>query len=109
MSIGTIVTRGYGSFTTIGDLVTAGFASGDDSVISDQDAEKIALKVWERVIDGSLQAQQIMRILGSGVGGVVSGMDSNAPVFKALNGTKDRITAATDKNGNRITITLDVS
>jgi hypothetical protein len=109
MSVNTLVTRGFGTFGSIGDIVTAGYASGDDSIISDQDAEKIAVKVWEHVLDGSNQAQQLMRLFAAVLGGKVSGMEGGEPAFRNLADTKTVIKMNTDKNGNRqISVTLDL-
>lgn len=105
MSIATLVTRGFGTFGNIGDVVTAGYASGDNNVISDQDAEKIALKVWEQILDGDNQAQQLMRLFAAVLGGKVSGMDSGEPAFRNLLDTKDVYKMKTDKKGNRTEVT----
>jgi hypothetical protein len=109
MSIGTLVTRGYGSFGSIGKVVTAGYSQSNTISITDADANKIAQFVWERILENGYQAQEMMRLFASGVGGLVSGMEANNPVFKGLDTSKNRITAETDKTGNRITITYDLS
>jgi hypothetical protein len=63
MSIGAITTRGLGSFTTIKDYITRGYSIGDSSIISDADAAKIASYVWEYIIFGGFQAQDIMKLI----------------------------------------------
>ena len=111
MSIATITSRGFGSFGTIADVVRAGFNGGDSSIISDQDAAKIAQYVWKEVIDYSFTAKQCMRIQDSAMAGLVSGLvngDSN-PIFKSLDGLKDRMTVESDGNGNRTSITFDLT
>ena len=108
--INTLVNRGYGTFGSIGDIVKAGYSSGDNNVISDQDAQKIALKVWEQVLDGSNQAQQLMRVFAAVLGGKVSGFEDNRPAFRNLADTKDVVTMVTDDKGNRVrAIVLDTS
>ena len=107
--VNNLVTRGYGSFSNIGDVVTAGYSSGDNDIISDADASKIASYVWEHILEDGNEAQELMRLMVSAMAGLVSGMNNNNPIFKSLDGTKDRITATTDKNGNRTSITLDLT
>ena len=107
--IGPVVSRGYGSFGTIGKVVTAGFAQSNAISITDADAEKIANYVWQKVLDNGLQAQQLMRLFASAMGGEASGLDSLAPIYRSLADDKDRITATTDKYGNRTSITLDLT
>jgi len=109
MSIGTITTRGLGSFTTIKDYITRGYSIGDTNIISDADASKIAQYVWKEILENSLQAKELMRIIASSAAGKVSGMEGNRPIFLGVDGTQQRITAETDKNGNRTGITLDGS
>lgn len=107
--INNLVTRGYGSFSNIGDVVTAGYSSGDSSIISDADASKIASYVWREILDNGLEAQQLMRLFASALGGEASGLQELAPIYKSLSGSKNRITATTDEFGNRTSITLDLT
>lgn len=106
MSIATIVTRGFGTFGDIGDVVTAGFASGDNLIISDQDAQKIADAVWAKVLDGDNQAQQLMRLFAAVIAGKVAGMDSGQPAFRNLLDTKVVYQMKTDKRGNRTNVEI---
>lgn len=109
MSIANIVGRGYGSFGSIGRIVTAGYSQDTTVSISDADAVKIANFVWQKVLDNGLQAQQLMRLLASAAGGEASGLDKLNPVYRSLADDKNRITATTDKYGNRTSITLDLT
>jgi hypothetical protein len=110
VSIATIVTDGFGTFGSIGEIVTGGFASGDNNVISDQDAQKIANAVWNKNLDGMNKADQLMRLFAAVLGGKVSGMDGRKPAFRNLLDTKDVIEMVTDKHGNRVNaIILDLN
>lgn len=60
-------------------------------------------------LDNSLTAQQAFNVILSAVAGKVSGADSNAPVFRDIADSKDRITATTDASGNRPAVTVDAS
>jgi len=107
LSIATLVTRGYGSFGTIADVVRAGYNSGDSSIISDQDASKIAQFVWKEILDNSLEAQELMRIFASALVGKATGLKDGRPIYRNLADTKARITGVSDKYGNREDVTLD--
>jgi len=50
-----------------------------------------------------------MRILLAAMAGKASGLDVLAPVFRDLADAKDRITATSDADGNRLTIVLDAT
>lgn len=63
--------------------------------------------IWGYTLEGSYTAAQVQRLIASALAGKVSGAASNAPVFRDLADTKDRITATTDASGNRTAITLD--
>jgi len=47
--------------------------------------------------------------MASVLAGKVSGSAANAPVFRSLNDTQDVVTATTNADGDRLSITLDVS
>jgi len=62
---------------------------------------------WTEVIEGSFTASEMLRIIASALAGETSGFDTNAPVFKGLDGATDRITGTLDEYGNRSSVTLD--
>lgn len=66
-----------------------------------------AAQVWENVLEGSMTAEQMMRIFLSALGNKASGLDTLTPEFRDLADSKPRITAVTDANGNRSSVTLD--
>lgn len=51
--------------------------------------------------------RQIMRIMAAALAGKVSGSDANAPAFRSVTDSKARITATTDADGNRLSVSLD--
>ena len=110
MAIGPLITQGLGTFANVSDIVTYGYASGDNNVISDQDAQKIANAVWKETLDGQNQAKQLMRLFAAVLGGKVSGFEDNKPAFRNLLDTKDVIQMVTDSKGNRVqAIILDLN
>lgn len=58
------------------------------------------------VVDGSYTVGDMLYLLGAALGGKVSGMDSNSPVFRNAADTANAISATTDANGNRTAVTL---
>lgn len=68
-----------------------------------------ASSTWDTVIDGTYTAKSLLRLMSSALLGKVSGAGSNAPVFRDLSDTKNRISATTDSSGNRTAVTLDGS
>lgn len=80
---------------------------GDGGITVTVDVAAIADAVWAKVIEGTITAADFQRIFGAALAGEVSGMGTNAPVFRSADGTKDRITATTDASGNRLAVTLD--
>lgn len=71
--------------------------------------QSLAEAVWGTQIEGTYTALEVNRIIAAALAGKVSGSGTNAPVFRSLTDTKDRITATTDVDGNRLSITLDAT
>lgn len=63
--------------------------------------------IWGRVIDSTLSAEQILRIVAAALAGKVSGAAGTSIVFRDLADTKNRIAATVDAHGNRTAVTLD--
>jgi len=64
---------------------------------------------WDSPIEGSITARQMMRAMGAVLLGRASGAEGNAPVFRAADNSKARVSAVTDASGNRTTVTVDYS
>lgn len=65
-----------------------------------------ATQVWNKQVEGTFTAEEVMQIMSAALAGKASGLDSNNPVFRDINDTKNRITATTDANGNRTAVTV---
>ena len=66
----------------------------------------------DEIVEGTLTLGQVQRILLAAMAGKLNGALPNTPStikFRDLADAKDRITAAVDGNGNRVTIVLDGS
>jgi hypothetical protein len=87
----------------------------DSSVGSNLDKTGYALSVagvtaiWAEVLEGVYTAKSYMRLMASALLAKLSGAELSAPVFRDTADTKDRITATTDANGNRLVVTLDAT
>ena len=104
---GTIKVRG------VGELVdnSNGTIVDNDSISCGvvPSVNDISSGVWNYVIDGIFSAKNILKLIGSVLVGKVSGAETNTIKFRDLSDTKDVVTATTDTNGNRTTVTKDVS
>ena len=61
------------------------------------------------VIEGTLDHQEVMRILLSAMAGKVAGAAGTNITFRDLADTKNRIDATVDQDGNRTSVTVDAS
>lgn len=65
--------------------------------------------VLDEAVEGTRTLRQMLRGFASALLGKVSGMATNAPIFRDIDDSKNRITATTDADGNRSAITLDLT
>ena len=75
----------------------------------ERDAVAAALLDLANGVETGITTRQALRATLAALAGKVSGMDTNAPVFRAGDDSKDRITATTDANGNRSAVTLNLT
>lgn len=68
-----------------------------------------AAQVWQHVVDGSLSAEEALRLFAAALAGKVSGAAGPTIIFRDPADTTDRITATVDDDGNRTAVTIDVS
>lgn len=61
---------------------------------------------WTEVIESGLTAAEVLRIIAAFAAGDATGLEGSSPVFKSLDGLKDRITA-TYSGGTRTVTDLD--
>lgn len=75
---------------------------------AERDAVAGALFDLAAAVDG-FTLRQILRGVSAVLLGRVSGQSTDAPAFRDLGNTKDRVVAATDADGNRTAVTLDLA
>lgn len=68
----------------------------------------IATGVMTSVVETGFTVNAVLQIVGSALAGTLSGLSTNNPVFKSLNGLKNRIVGTTSADG-RLTVTFDLS
>ncbi|GAF94746.1 unnamed protein product, partial [marine sediment metagenome] len=64
-------------------------------------------QMWEQALEGTFTAEEMMRIMVAALAGKLSGADTGSIAIRDIADTKDRITATTSVEGNRISVTLD--
>ena len=91
--------------------VSSRAATGDAMTLTtgERDAVAAALLDLANGVETGITTRQALRATLSALAGKVSGMSANAPVFRAADDSKDRITATTDAAGNRSAITLNLT
>jgi hypothetical protein len=79
------------------------------SIGAQPSAFDVAQAVWgmENGIETGWTPRQILRIVASALAGKVSGSAANTPVFRSVTDAKPRITATTNTQGDRTSVSLD--
>lgn len=96
MEIDIVVTGTGLSTANVGQAVWAALASANDAAGSM--GEKLndagsASNPWTEVIESGYTAAEILRLLAAVAQGDASGLENGSPVFKSIDGTKNRVTA----------------
>lgn len=63
--------------------------------------------IWGHAVEGTLSAEQIMRVMAAALAGKVSGAAGTSVTIRAADDSADRITATVDASGNRTAVTLN--
>lgn len=61
--------------------------------------------VWDEQVDGTVTARQSMRLHNAALAGQAEGLATTTALYKNRDGSKTRITATVDANGNRTAVT----
>lgn len=107
-----LVVTGTGLTTAnVGQAVWAAIATANDS--PGTMGEKLndagsATNPWTEVIESGYTAAEILRLIAAVTQGNASGLEGASPVFKSIDGTKDRV-EATYTNGERTVTSRDAS
>lgn len=101
VTAGTITVRGVGRVedNSVGASVT-------DETLG---TTTVAAAVWAAVVDGSITAEQSLRLMNAILGGKVSGAGTGVETFRNPGDTKDRAVVTVDSSGNRTTVVRDLT
>ena len=72
-------------------------------------AAEIAEAVWQRIIESGLTAEQMLRLVAAPLTGTASGVGTETEVYYSRDGSKPRVTATFDAQGNRTSVAVDGS
>lgn len=98
---GTIVCRGVGKL--INNSVGATIVN---EVLG---STTIASAVWSSVVDGTITAEQSVRLMNAILGGKVNGAGTGTETFRNPDDNKNRVVSTVDSEGNRTTVVRDLS
>lgn len=65
--------------------------------------------VWSKVVDGTITAEQSIRLMNAILGSKVSGAGTGTETFRNPDDNKDRVVTTVDSEGNRTAIVRDLS
>ena len=83
--------------------------SSGSGLSTDQDTKLTRIHALLDVIEGTLDHQEVMRILLASAAGKLSGAGTTDVTIRDSADSKDRISATVDAQGNRTSVTLDPS
>lgn len=66
-----------------------------------------AAQIWEYVLEGSLSAEEVLRIVLAALAGRTAGVGTTTERYKSVDGTIDRLTVGFAGAGERSSVTLD--
>lgn len=90
------------------NAVSIGTDAITNTALAASAASEIATAVLAGVVEGSFTVQQVLKLAAAMAAGKASGLDVNAPVYRDLSDTLDRISATCDASGNRSAVTLNL-
>lgn len=92
----------YNTTGTMGQKLNSAASGGIDyTALSDA--------VWEKVIENGLDAQELLRVMTAALTGTSTGTGTLSETYKSGDGSKSRIAATYDAQGNRTAIVLDAT
>ena len=90
-------------------LYWALFASAPASGGTWPSEAEIAAEVLASTVETGATVKQSLMLANAALGGKASGLDTTSVAYRDLNDTKNRIAATVDANGNRLSITRDLT
>ena len=106
---GQYTVRLTGANSNIGDRLNANQVSIQSANSAGLINNAAPSDIWEHILEGTMTAEEMMRIFLSAMGNKLSGAETTNMLFRDLADSKNRINATVDANGNRSSVTLDGS
>lgn len=112
--IGTVAGTGYMGAPLFGSgtLTAVSYATGtlecNITPFTELSPQNLADAVWSQIIESGYSAEEVMRLIAAVTAGKSSG-GPGTPVFRDLGDTKDRVVGVATSNGDRTSVTYDVS
>lgn len=106
---GQYTVRLTGANSNIGDRLNANQVSVQSANSAGLINNAAPSDIWEHILEGTMTAEEMMRIFLAAMGNKLSGAETTNMLFRDLADSKNRINATVDANGNRSSVTLDGS
>ena len=94
---------------TISSANFVGIESLSANILVDQPTGLTASEVWNFPVEGSYTAEEAIKLILSALAGKLSGAETATVTIRNVQDDKDRIVASVDSNGNRTSVTYDVT
>lgn len=88
--------------------ITANIVGSINSLGTQAKAD-VASSVWTEIMESGITAEELMRGFASALLGKSSDHAAGTPKYRDMGDTKDRISATTDADGNRTSVTKDLT
>lgn len=95
------------TFTTSNKVDSRIDAVGSNAVTTPNDFKLTVAEIKTGITDGSLDMEEMLRLMLSLLVAKSSGGGTNSYVFRDISDTKNRISMTVDDDGNRLTVTVD--
>ncbi len=94
------------AINALGQVLIAPMNTNDDALVLTPSGTGLSINA---IVEGLVGIVQSLMLANAANAGKTSGMSTANVTIRDVNDTKDRITANVDTNGNRLTITLDLT
>ena len=103
------VTNGLIEIRGIGKLTNNSAGTAVVDATNFLNPTSIADGIWEAVVDGTITAEQSLRLMNSLLGSKISGAGTGTETFRDAGDSKNRVVVTVDANGNRTAVTRDLT
>jgi hypothetical protein len=100
-----------GGIAIVGSAMTLAANAVDAATLTPAADNEIADALLDRTsaVESGVTVRQVLRLIAAVLGGKSSGLDTGNPVFRNLGDSKDVVTSTADADGNRTSVTTDLT